>query len=78
MPGFTHLKNAQPISFAHYLLAYVEIFKRDKKGNYLKLLPYTWKLLNLRMKNNKNFNNLFNYLDKIISVQIRDKKFNES
>ena len=54
------------------------LFKRDKKGNYLKLLPYTWKLLNLRMKNNKNFNNLFNYLDKIISVQIRDKKFNES
>ena len=31
MPGFTHLKNAQPISFAHYMLAYVEMFKRDKK-----------------------------------------------
>ncbi len=31
MPGFTHLKNAQPISFAHYLLAYVEMFKRDKR-----------------------------------------------
>ena len=31
MPGFTHLKNAQPISFAHYLLAYIEMFKRDKK-----------------------------------------------
>tara|TARA_Y100000590_G_scaffold465478_1_gene637895 strand:+ start:263 stop:1651 length:1389 start_codon:yes stop_codon:yes gene_type:complete len=31
MPGFTHLKNAQPISFGHYLLAYVEMFKRDKK-----------------------------------------------
>ena len=31
MPGFTHLKNAQPISFAHYLLAYVEMFGRDKK-----------------------------------------------
>ena len=31
MPGFTHLKNAQPILFAHYLLAYVEMFKRDKK-----------------------------------------------
>ncbi len=30
MPGFTHLKNAQPISFSHYLLAYVEMFKRDK------------------------------------------------
>ncbi len=31
MPGFTHLKNAQPISFAHYMLAYVEMFQRDKK-----------------------------------------------
>ena len=31
MPGFTHLKNAQAISFAHYLLAYVEMFNRDKK-----------------------------------------------
>jgi len=31
MPGFTHLKNAQPISFAHYLLAYYEMLKRDKK-----------------------------------------------
>ena len=31
MPGFTHLKNAQAISFAHYLMAYVEIFSRDKK-----------------------------------------------
>ena len=31
MPGLTHLKNAQPISFAHYLLAYYEMLKRDKK-----------------------------------------------
>ena len=31
MPGFTHLKNAQPISFAHHLLAYYEMLKRDKK-----------------------------------------------
>ena len=31
MPGFTHLKNAQPVSFAHYMMAYVEMFKRDKK-----------------------------------------------
>ena len=31
MPGFTHLKNAQPISLAHYFMAYVEIFKRDIK-----------------------------------------------
>jgi len=31
MPGFTHLKNAQPVSFAHYLLAYYEMIKRDKQ-----------------------------------------------
>ena len=31
MPGFTHLKNAQAVSFAHYLMAYVEMFYRDKK-----------------------------------------------
>jgi argininosuccinate lyase len=31
MPGFTHLRNAQPVSFAHYLLAYYEMLKRDKK-----------------------------------------------
>ena len=30
MPGFTHLKNAQPISFSHYLMAYIEMFNRDK------------------------------------------------
>ena len=34
MPGFTHLKNAQAISFAHYLMAYIEMFKRDKKRFY--------------------------------------------
>ena len=31
MPGFTHLKNAQAVSFGHYLMAYVEMFYRDKK-----------------------------------------------
>ena len=31
MPSFTHLKNAQPTSFAHYILAYVEMLTRDKK-----------------------------------------------
>ena len=29
MPGFTHLQQAQPVLFAHHLLAYVEMFKRD-------------------------------------------------
>ncbi|RMD84122.1 MAG: argininosuccinate lyase, partial [Lentisphaerae bacterium] len=30
MPGFTHLQHAQPILFAHHLLAYVEMLERDK------------------------------------------------
>ena len=30
LPGYTHLQVAQPISLAHYLLAYVEMFIRDK------------------------------------------------
>ena len=31
MPGFTHLQAAQPISFGHHLLAYFEMFKRDRE-----------------------------------------------
>lgn len=30
MPGYTHLQTAQPILYAHHMLAYVEMFKRDK------------------------------------------------
>ena len=29
LPGYTHLQNAQPVTFAHHLLAYMEMFKRD-------------------------------------------------
>ncbi len=29
MPGYTHLQRAQPITFAHYLMAYVEMLSRD-------------------------------------------------
>ncbi|MBQ6670372.1 MAG: argininosuccinate lyase [Firmicutes bacterium] len=29
MPGYTHLQRAQPINFAHHLLAYVQMLKRD-------------------------------------------------
>ncbi len=29
MPGFTHLQAAQPVTFGHHLLAYVEMFSRD-------------------------------------------------
>ena len=31
LPGFTHLKNAQPISLAHYFMSCVEMFIRDRK-----------------------------------------------
>jgi argininosuccinate lyase len=45
MPGFTHLQVAQPVSFGHHMLAYVEMFSRDaermadvrKRVNYLPL-----------------------------------------
>ena len=33
MPGFTHLQIAQPITFAHHLMAYVAMFKRDRAEN---------------------------------------------
>ncbi|MGE5472613.1 MAG: argininosuccinate lyase [Ignavibacteriales bacterium] len=29
MPGYTHLQRAQPITFAHHIMAYFEMFKRD-------------------------------------------------
>nr|WP_220041000.1 argininosuccinate lyase [Niallia circulans] len=31
MPGYTHLQRAQPISFAHHLMAYFWMFERDKQ-----------------------------------------------
>ena len=31
MPGFTHLQVAQPVSFGHHMLAYVEMFARDSE-----------------------------------------------
>ncbi len=30
MPGFTHLQAAQPVTFGHHLMAYVEMFGRDR------------------------------------------------
>jgi argininosuccinate lyase len=34
MPGFTHLQSAQPVTFGHHLLAYVEMLARDR-GRFL-------------------------------------------
>ena len=31
MPGYTHLQRAQPLTFAHYILAYAQMFMRDVK-----------------------------------------------
>lgn len=31
MPGYTHLKKAQPVLFSHYLLAYFDMFERDRE-----------------------------------------------
>ena len=53
---------------------FVRLFKRDHKSNYLKFLPYTWKLLELRLKNPIFFNLRF-LLDKAVSKKNR-KKFN--
>lgn len=33
MPGYTHLQSAQPTTFGHHLLAYVEMFERDLSRN---------------------------------------------
>ena len=37
---------------------------RDEKDNYLKLIPYAWKLIDNRIKNNPNFHELKNFLQK--------------
>jgi aminoglycoside/choline kinase family phosphotransferase len=47
---------------------------RDKKRKYLKLIPYTWKLIELRMDKNQIFNNLKNILDLNFSKKIRNLK----
>ena len=31
IPGYTHMQRAQPLSLAHHLLAYIEMFQRDKE-----------------------------------------------
>ena len=43
---------------------FTRLAKRDKKRKYLKLIPYAWKLIDNRIKNNSNFNDLKNFLQK--------------
>ena len=47
---------------------------RDKKKGYLKLIPYTWKLIESRVKNNKIFDGLKKTLDLNFSKKIRNLK----
>ncbi len=62
---FENLKNDYDILSIQRNLKILGIFvrlsKRDKKDNYIKYLPYTWKLIEKRLKNPifKNLNNLF-------------------
>ena len=46
---------------------------RDKKHNYLKLIPYAWKLIEQRTENNKKFIELKIILDKYFSKKLRNK-----
>ena len=51
---------------------FVRLCKRDLKSNYLKYLPYTWKLIELRLKN-PIFFNLRHLLDKAVNKKNRRK-----
>jgi hypothetical protein len=44
---------------------------RDKKKIYLKLIPYAWKLIELRIKGNKIFDDLKKILDFYFSKEMR-------
>ena len=51
---------------------FYRLYKRDSKGEYLKYLPYTWSLIELRMKS-KTFKNLKKILKKAVNKKIRKK-----
>ena len=53
---------------------FYRLYKRDKKPQYLQYLPYTWKLIELRMKS-KIFKNLEKILLDTVSKKLRKKKF---
>ena len=53
---------------------FARLAARDKKVQYLKLIPYAWKLIELRFKNNEIFDNLKRVLDLNFSKEIRNSK----
>ena len=53
---------------------FVRLAVRDKKNKYLKLIPYAWKLIEMRIKNNQIFDRLKRTLDLNFSKKIRNLK----
>ena len=53
---------------------FVRLAVRDKKNKYLKLIPYAWKLIELRIKNNQIFDGLKRILDQNFSKETRNLK----
>jgi len=51
---------------------FARLYRRDKKKKYLKLIPYTWKLLEIRLRN-KKFSEINTALNYFISSKIRKK-----
>ena len=50
---------------------FTRLAERDNKRNYLKLIPYTWELINLRIEQNKVFDDLSNLLKQFFRKEIR-------
>ena len=50
---------------------FTRLATRDNKKNYLRLIPYTWKLINLRINQNEIFNDLLILLKKFFRKEIR-------
>ena len=55
---------------------FTRLAKRDKKYNYLKFIPYTWKLIELRISNNFLLKDLKIFLYKNFSKKIRNNNGN--
>jgi len=53
---------------------FARLAARDKKKKYLKLIPYAWKLIELRIKNNQRFEGLKRILDLNFSKELRNLK----
>ena len=73
--NFLHLKNDFEILSVLRNLKIIGIFTRlavrDKKLNYLKMIPYTWKLIKLRVKQNSNLKILNKLLSDHFPKQIK-------